>query len=275
MQPSDSALSHENLSGIVPNTVDLIWKDMHSPNTGWTVATSAGYPQFQGPVLYDSIHKSSNWKGANIWIEVEEEGDGSSCSATINEATNTRVEIGYIRSWYRLKNDPIWRSMGVVKEFKGKNLPGAKPVVVGGVVFDGLRGCKQQFIASERSTHKNYTTFTTLPNGFRAAKPDHYFRFHGWMNRYDFPNPSNVEAFYGQVYMRLVLVDPNGPYDRRKAHFVAHIASDKRAVDGKWVGAFGMSRYKKITNDWTCFNFMTNITRSDLDNNPPPFSLKP
>ena len=79
--------------------------------------------------------------------------------------------------------------------------------------------------------------------------------------------------------MRLV-VDPfsgDDTDDRHLARYVAHIAADRKEPDCRTqLWAIGMSRYKRITNDWTPFNcFMGPHSREEFDSLNIPFTSEP
>jgi hypothetical protein len=118
--------------------------------------------------------------------------------------------------------------------------------------------------------------FTVSPDGFRIVDPRYYYRFHGWVPQIPVPR-SRVKAIYGGVYMRLVKKNPNGVDDRHLARYVAHVASDMKDANGHGGSGFGPGRYKMIpqNGDWMPINFITKISRTELDNNPPPFPTQP
>ena len=88
--------------------------------------------------------------------------------------------------------------------------------------------------------------------------------------------PAGLKAVFVQQYARLVLDDPNGVDDRHLARYVMHVASDRKAASGQTTsGALGISRFKRITNDWQPFNMITSMSREELEANPPPFVSVP
>jgi len=257
--------------GILPNSVDLIWEDQYGPNTGWTCQTSSGYPQFLGGVVRDFPNMGVS--RVNAWYEVEEAGNGSSCSLSINQATNTRVEVGTLRGWV-LYTDGTWYQYANTVQQTGIKMPAASDPFAS----NDYRGCgANPLFLNTRNANLYYNPVNSIitPDGFKSYKPNYYWGWHAWTsNIFTFPRP--VKAVYTEVYMRLVVENPALPDDRDVAHYVAHISSDTKNEVGYTLGDIGISRYKKITNDWQPFNFLTGgITKEELQANPPPFSTVP
>ena len=84
------------------------------------------------------------------------------------------------------------------------------------------------------------------------------------------------KAVFVQLYLRLAVQNPNLPDDRHLANYVAHIGSDYKNSSYITLGDVGISRFKKITNDWQPFNLITGgISKAELEANPPPFVSAP
>lgn len=261
---SPTATEPVSISGVIPNSLDLIWADMHEANTGWVSNMQSAYLQFQGPDFRNV--NDATYDTHNIWIEVEAAGDGSSCSTDINKATNTRVEIGWTRG-YMLKNG-TWSKFTEAKQQIGAAHPTTNmnfPSRGCGATFENIINANREYMSTNISR--------TEPSGFRSVKPQHYFRWHGWAPRVDV---SPVTAVYGVVYVRLIVDNPNLPDDRHLANYVAHIGSDRQILSpASYVAGTGISRYKRITNDWQPLNFLTEMSRADFESNPPPLISTP
>ena len=248
-------------SGIIPNSVDQIWEDMNGANTGWVSNMPSGFGQFQGPVSVN-LPLLNDYNTVNMWLEVEAAGNGSSCSPDINTAVNTRVEIGWTRIY--IKRNGVW-----THPFPDRQLDiGAKHPTADNL-FAGNRGCTNVVFGPT-----TYQMQRVEPSGFYSVKPMYNYRWHAWNPGGNVTPISGIQAVYGVVYMRLIVEDPSKADDRHLANYVAHIASDRR-MDGTYVGDIGMSRYKKITNDWVAFNFFTYMTKDNLLTTPPPIILEP
>ena len=268
-------------SVILPNSVDLIWEDMHGKPIGYPVATHGGYPQYQGSNIKNVA--TMDVPKFNQWTEVEEEGDtanpfpdsGGGCLKTINKATNTRVELGAYRGWWLDKNN-VWHDMGSRYGIHGTIVPRSTSV------YGGIRSCEQDYFKQIRAAHMSEMTppsslIRDEAGGFTSAKPNWYFRWHGFGVTTQPTTSTSVKAVFVQVYARLIVDDPSKPDDRHLARYLLHVASDHKTIDGltTLTGDLGISRYKRVTNDWQPYNMMTYITREELDKNPPPFVSKP
>lgn len=253
--------------GILPNSLDLIWDDLYGPNIGYTSQTNSGYPQFHGGVARD--FPNMDVASVNAWYEIEEQGNGSSCSPSINQATNTVVEAGYLRAWV-LYADGEWRQYENTIDHEGMNMPSAGDPFAG----DNFRGCGTIYnpirLANPLDTREGLSA-----NGFGIYKPEHYWVWHGWGHTiHALVKPH--KAVFVQLYLRLAVQNPNLPDDRHLANYVAHIGSDYKNSSYITLGDVGISRFKKITNDWQPFNLITGgITKAELEANPPPFVSVP
>lgn len=272
-------------AGIIHNSVDLIWEDMNGKNTGWVSNMPNGYKQFRGPAYIDLNTKwvDRAWDNHNIWVEVEAAGNGDGCSVDINKATNTRVEIAWIRGFKLMKDTNKWEPSNRQKVPKGSAHPQPTqnnfPAGTGRCNFSNhgtspFWDIQVKYIKEMKEAIKRIE-----PSGFLSVKPEKYFRFHGWASR-GYLDKTNVKALFGQAYMRLIVEDPSKPDDRHLANFVAHIASDiyLGSCGGQpcYISDTGISRYKRITNEWQPLNFFSGInTKAELEANPPPFWSEP
>ena len=213
------------------------------------------------------------------WTEVLGEGDGSSCSSlSINQANNTRVEVGQMRLW--------WQDHGNQWHF---------------VPYDGFSGCAMpnpgdpfygpQCNPAYNAGQEEYFSLLDpgwpvlhdtdliwlLPNGHRSAKPQHYVWWHGFGGYRQTADPHEVKAVFVQVYARLMVEDDKLPDDRHLARYVMHVASDCKQSNGITCpsGDLGMSMFKRVTTDWQPYNMLTNMTWDELSQNPPPFTSQP
>jgi len=266
-------------NGIIPNSVDQIWADMNEPNTGWVSNMPSGFGQFKGPTLR-TITALPSFDYANLWIEVEAAGDGSGCSIDINKAVNTRVEIGTIRM-YTMRNN-VWTLMSDTKNVKLENSGAGAPHPHPNVAMS--RGCGlDEYDVNQNFEHYTLITseygFRTNANGYIEWRPQYYYRWHAWDKGGNVTPLDTLQAIFGTVYLRLVVDDPNKPDDRNLANYVGHVSSDARSNNGTtYIGDLGISRYKKITNDWQPFNFYVyknKPSKTEIAQNPPPMVLQP
>ncbi len=274
-------------SGIVINTLDEIWDDMHGYNTGYVSNMATSYGQFNGP--YDN--PKADWTMAergqgpydslNVWVEIEAAGDGSGCCEDKNRAVNARVELGYTRGYIRVGG--VWQLYTV----------------------DGTRQTGGEDGYPNEGADSNYSRKTcdpdiydwsvtsirkTEPSGYYSLQPRGYKRWHGWVKKTSLPDYRDIEVIYGSVYVRLIVDDPSEEDDRNIADYVVHISGDIRKwsdEEGKniYIGDVIISRYKKVpTNgDWIPISFITgfgeNLTdtqrKAELAANPPPLFTTP
>jgi hypothetical protein len=260
-------------SGVIPNSVDLIVADRDEPNKGFMCQTQSGYPQFQG--AYSSILlPSSSVSGLNAWYQIMEEGDGSSCSYSMSQSSNTVVELGNLRGWY-LKTDGTWVQFENSRLHTGLIMPNpGDPYFSGnygqcGATFDPIRAANPN-----PQLHKGVSE-----NGFELYRPENYWVWHGFGSDggRDIVSPNDVKAIIVTIYARLVKLDKNGVDDRHLAKYVIHVGSDnKRSSDWYTLGDIGISRTKRITNDWQPINFLSGgISKEELIASNPPVQMTP
>ena len=263
---------------IIDNSVDIIWADMTSPNTGYTSNMPKGYGQFEGHQLVDiNKRQVASINRQNVWFEIESAGDGGDCSSDMNRATNTLVEIGWARLYF-LMNDDSWVLVSETKDqIKGGN-GGRHPNTNSNFSWESER-CNSQtkeFYNIQKS-QPGTVVMTRKVGQFTTAEPNNYYRYHAWASRVPI-DLSRVKGVFGQVYMRLIVKNPNLPDDRHLADYVAHIGSDSSNTNDsyQYKGGNGISRYKKITNNWQPINFLSGaFTKAKLETNPPPFTSTP
>jgi len=286
--PESGTITLPDGSRLIPNTVDKMIEDMYGENTGWVSHMPSGYGQFKGPIL------TFNWRGHKfdkmlIWLEIEAGGDGSSCSPDTNTAVNTAVEVGYIRSYTKRNNK--WELSLETKNMHDQQTGNQyqaptrwdlrKCFPVGGMV-PGRNGKLVQDDLYD-NPDRRATNYPWLPsiinentaNGYLSVSPARLHRFHGW-TKSKYIKQEGLQGYYGVAYVRLVLKDPNGKDDRYMANYVVHMASDiRKDPNNTYVDDIGMSRYKKITNDWVAINFFSNLTEQQIRDNPPPIITTP
>ncbi len=269
-------------SGILPNSVELIWADTYAPNLNFTTATSTSQGQYDTGDPYKPPFEIGTTgypvPTVNTWNEVELEGTDTSCSHSINQAVNTRVEIAGYEGWWKDASGN-WQTMNT--NSRGGGILPAKSGLT-----SGERGCTQQYFKDIRdpvyeevkadivTPGVSFDTRSNLTHIF--VKPQSYFRWHGWGARTTFETPQTCKGIVTQQYFRLVVDDPNGPDDRHLARFVVHTACDRKDYDGTQMWNIEISRFKRVTNDWQPFSTSHGIMSfEELQANPPPFQSRP
>ncbi len=283
-------------SGIQLNSVEMIWNDMHDGNTGQPVASSMAVEYVQGPTFRQFMYVNppeEDWSKINAWFEIEE-GAGDypqECAPTQNFASNTMVEItAPVLSWQKLgtAGDGKFSNAGDWYELEksgGTIVSGGKFPAEHGGGFSKERGCPWDTTGEVyndiREQNSNYEPEMGRINGNYLYKPNYYWWYHGWTAQYHI-NPDIINAVFSMIWVRVILIDPNGEDDRHRSNYVVHACADKKNSNGGIVGGGqevgGISRYKKIpTNgDWMPTNWITGwIDEASLIANPPPFPTTP
>lgn len=285
-----SPLSEE----IFPNSLELIWDDMFGGNLNWTTATATSLGQYDPDDIPTAPIGTSTYPvpTANMWTEVEMEGVDRGCSRSIDPATglenpqgtenydiNTRVELSPYWGWW-MDSGGTWHLMDRVTR-GGYRVPSPYGLV------PGLRGCYDQYFVDEREALADTISDTMqLPerpasgswtgDTYLTVKPAGYYRWHGWGDKTVFDTPQTCKAVYWTIYARLVVENDALPDDRDDARFVLHTGSDRKDYDGTQLWDMGISRFKRVTNDWQPFNFLTGIASfAELEANPPPIDSVP
>jgi len=272
-----------NTSGIIPNSIDLIWDDMHGKADSAPMG-SGNWDMFNGPVFWGHLTTCATWEKSNVWIEVEEDaGYGHPCSQTTNQSTNTMVEVGPMWGAWLSKTTNKWTIFfNGTTTFNGMRLPSE-----GHMSYDSAlnRGCSdaeaKQFFDLRAQYPDWEVDMGRTATGNLLLRPGKGWRTHYWARPAQYTPLSDTKAFYGGYWARLVLIDPNGPDDRYKARYIIHGAADAKQADSSTAcksGVAGISRYKLIpqNGDWMPLNFLDgNITREELEANPPPFPMTP
>ena len=266
-----------NTSGIIPNSVDLIWADMHDAPTGYPVASSSSYDSFQGPVFKGRLPiNDDGWGSVNAWYEIEPATSaGSWCGYEIGTSENTAVELSPLYAWF-LTKDGVWHQYaGADDKLYGHTQPSP------GTLHKTNRGCNVDEIEAIRDANKNYDVGIAK----NTYLPKSYYRFHGWAkDSRGIIDTKTIKAVFVTQYARLVKIDPDGADDFQDAEFVLHVSSDRRQADGSQIpgkegwGIGGISRFKTVpkNGDWMPCNFLEGkITKAELDANPPPFPKHP
>ncbi len=253
-------------SGFIPNSTDLIWQDMTVNNTVFPATMPSSYGQFNHPFMVD-VTVDKGGTSLSPWFEVESQGTGSSCSGDTNPASNTYVEMGRSMAYARINGN--WVMVG--NTAPDKHGGSRQYPIVSEWEREGCRGDDWSYILQY-----DWDVIRNTPEGHRAFYPKYGYWFHGWSNRYTPSTPGDVDVYFYTIYMRLRLIDPNGEDDRSTARFVTHAGADWWDLDDEgYIGDIGISRYRSLTSDWQPVNFISEITKEELEANPPPLQTTP
>lgn len=241
-------------SGAAVNSVETILDDMRLRNDGPIagVPQTPGWSSGPGQVVmgadprgsatpwwwtpYDRSLKSANWWRAFVpWMVVFDGVD--------NRASNTRVEMRALRAYVRSRATGRWTSV-------------VEGSVEGSVYPRDLRGVSDRTAA-----------IASMSDGVRSLKPPRDGFFHGWTccGKIEF-DPTDVAAVHVTMEARLAVDDAARGDDRDAAFYMIHVGADYYPTATTPISAFaptgynpgvGMSRAKRIRNDWQPISFTT------------------
>jgi hypothetical protein len=222
---------------------DFVLKGYESFKTGWYVGPGnngmGNNPSFSNSPTWSIFYKNPNYAGkvakaALPWVVIFDGVD--------HAATNVAVEIRNARSYIKSRASGKWLLQGgpayTTGNYYGKPSTGL-PMI------------------DEVCLRRSATSST-------IKVPEHrgYF-WHGWWSTGRIAiDPNDIAAMFVTVQARLVVADSSRPDDRARAQVGLQVGADYY-VDTKYnyredyAPAVGISRTKRITNDWQAFNFTT------------------
>jgi len=232
------------------NTVELIYNDMHLPHEGFPHGVPSSYDWAQGTLIRDTAEAVGDFQAMTGWGQVYEAIEG-------NPSVNTRVELKNFKVYYLSKTDNKWHELANLE-----------------IINEGA-GYLEDF--SDDNNHAAPADIKRFEsNGHVSTRPGSGYNYHFYTHRIPI-NPSDIAQMVSRCEAKLILSDPAGIDDRGIAKFVLNIGNDAwRTMDAEFKSDYsnnhdmGMGRFKYITNEWQTFNFSTNISLSELQQNPPP-----
>jgi len=224
---------------------------MHLPHEGYPYGIPTYYDTYQGPVVRSISSEESDFyvlvPGGLVYEEI-----GKSSSI------NTRVQIRNVRGYVLDKSDNTWKEFPVTG-LEGYNASGdlGGPPVNPTDVRQESEGISLKLLSDSMDAFLFYTDRLDIQAIYQKDV---------------FELAAHVFTTYEA---RLILDDEQGIDDRHLARFVAdgschtwrRIDSGSSPLDSHDLG-FG--RFKFVTKDWRFFNFITNLSLSELQQNPPP-----
>ncbi len=231
-------------------TAQLIYDDMHLDHEGYPHGVPSYYDFAQGPIIRNAEDTVGDFQAMAGWGQVYEAIEG-------NPSLNTRVELKNYKAYYLSKSDNKWHELSNIE-----------------VINEGA-GYPEDF--SDDTLHDAPADIMRFePNGHVSTRPGSGYNFHFYTPRTAI-NPSDIAQMVSSCEAKLILGNPNGVDDRHLAKFVLNIGNDAwRTMDAEFKSDYsnnhdmGMGRFKYITNEWQTFNFSTNISLRELQENPPP-----
>ena len=235
------------------NTLETIVSDMRETNdlplAG--VPQSAGWARGPGHVVMGNDPRGSRtpdawrprnprWKSPDIWwtallpwlVVFDGEGHG---------ATDTRVQVRQMRTYVLSRRSGQWSRLGSDRPIEGELY--VKALTGSPVSGADLRG------------EADGSTSIGVPGGERV--------FHGWSGERQSIESADVLAVFVTLQARLMT---DGRDDRDQARLLIQVGADYYPDRSTGVTAFapetynpgvGLSRAKRVTNDWQAFNFAT------------------
>ena len=170
-----------------------------------------------------------------------------------NPATNTRVQIRHLETYYLSKSSGRWHLWN-----------GSYGVTGSAFVEDFVDNLSKP--ADQR----------VEPDGSVSVRTGEGYNYHFWTaeGRTEI-DPEDIKGVFSTCQARLILHDESLPDDREEARYMMSIGADYwRSLSVDWDqwktnGDIGIGRFKFVTNDWQAFNMHT-LEETELIDNPPP-----
>jgi hypothetical protein len=222
--------------------------DMQGGNEGHPHGVPLSYDFANGPVM-EMGNNSSGWRAITAWGVLYEAAEG-------NPATNTRVNIRNMQTWFLQKSTGKWLLL------QNTSAP------VGGAYYEDFSGdySKQADIRRES-------------DGTISATAGGGFNFHFYPSDRASIDPNDIGGIVVVLQARLITADPSKPDDRSKARYLCGSGADYYPdLTGGWPGdstanpGVAIGKMKYVQSAWRSFA-MTTLSEAQLSNNPPPVNL--
>jgi len=192
---------------------------------------------------------SKGWRAITSWGAVYEGAKG-------NPATNTRVNIRRMRTYFLQKSTGKWLLL------QNTDSP------IGAAYHEDFSGDANKPADVRRE-----------PDGTISATAGGGSNFHFYPTRRATINPKDIAGIVVVLEARLIVADSKKPDDRRSALYLCTTGADYYpSMDGGWPGTadfnpgVAIGKMKYVRNAWRSFA-MTTLTQSELRSNPPPVNL--
>ncbi|MGL5818932.1 MAG: hypothetical protein ACRCYR_15290 [Phycicoccus sp.] len=206
------------------------------------------YSWARGPRVNLGNRCPADWTSMMPWGQTYEAASG-------NPATNTRVHVKDLTTWYLSKKDRKWRVWQ-----SSRDVEGAMYV--------------EDYVSDVSRTGPEYVR--DEPGGGQSAIPGDGFNFHFWTPKRSRVDCADIAGVVSVLRARLVVDDPAGPDDRARARFVMSVGADYwRSQTARWAPDFvnnddiGIGKFRYVTPTFSSY-YMTTMTREQLAKNPPP-----
>jgi hypothetical protein len=241
---SESTWSSISAAGRVRPVIMIIAEDMALPHEGPPHGVPSSYDWATKPRL-ELGNNPGSFKAITAWGQLYEDAKG-------NPATNTRVQIRYIRTYVMSKSGQ-WRLLQAAKK------------VVGAA-----------FVEDFSDDANKPADIRNEPDGSISVTAGGGYNFHFWPQGRATINPQDIGGVFTMVQARLIVDDPMLPDDRNKARYLLSMGADYwKDLTAQWQadwsanGGVGLGRFKYVRKNWQGFG-MTTLSWQQLEMNPPP-----
>jgi hypothetical protein len=186
-----------------------------------------------------------SFKAITAWGQLYEDAKG-------NPASNTRVQIRYVRTYVMSKSGQ-WRILQQSKKVEGA-----------------------AYVEDFAGDVNKPADIRNEPGGSISVTAGDGYNFHFWPPGRVTIDPQDIGGVFVMVQARLIVADPKLPDDRNKARYLLSMGADywKDSTatwqpDGSANGDVGIGRFKYVRKNWQGFG-MTTLSWQQLDMNPPP-----
>jgi hypothetical protein len=169
------------------------------------------------------------------------------------KATNTRVEMRNLRTWYLSKSKHTWIP-----------LQNKRPIIEG-LWFPEDHSAAG--IPADVRKEENGGISATAGYGLSEGKC-----FHFWIKDRAAIDRTDIDGILVTMEARLIVADPTKPNDMHLARYILNVGADYwTSVEGgtNAQGDIGMGRFKFVIPAWRHYNFTT-VPAEILRQNPPP-----
>jgi hypothetical protein len=230
------------------SVADQIAADMQGKNEGLPHGVPLSYDWATGPTI-SMGNNSQGWRAITAWGAVNEAAEG-------NPATNTRVNIRNMRTFFLRKSTGTWLLLQNTSHPDGE------------AYVEDYAG----------DVHKP-ADVRTEPDGTISATAGGGYNFHFYPSARATIDPSDIGGIVTIVEARLIVGNPNKADDRSSARYLLSSGADYYpALTGGWPGSADFNpgvaggKMKYVKTQWRSFA-MTTMSQSELERNPPPEDL--
>lgn len=223
-----------------PNSIDEIINDMKLSHEGIPHGVPISYDWYSNPVVHNALPFAS-FSSPTItnWGQFYEDSYG-------NLASNTRVQIRSIKTYYLSRQSNQWSELQIVSPIDGAWYP-------------------ENFVGSSVTANNRNEV-----EGISATAGNGYC-FHFWKRDRSAINSSDIAGVFITIEARLIENNSNLPDDRASARYLLSAGADYWSDNSPSAtnSSIGTGRFKYVRTGWQHFNFTT-VSESNLRSNPPP-----